>query len=138
MNSRKYTKNIIFSLFSSVISLVFSSSSSQILSISYMVSEQGLNKISAMADLPSEITKDERSKAITISPTIAAHTVGLHVPIKLTRENFLLWKTQIFPLLNYHDLAHILTQDPPISTQLDDHGGITVNPAYQTWWRQDQ
>ena len=91
-----------------------------------------------MADSPPEITKDERSKAITISPTIAAHTVGLHVPIKLTRENFLLWKTQIFPLLNYHDLAHILTQDPPISAQLDDHGGITVNPEYQTWWRQDQ
>ena len=45
---------------------------------------------------------------------------------------------QIFPLLNYHDLAHILTQDPPISTQLDDQSGITVNPAYQTWWRQDQ
>ena len=97
-----------------------------------------LNKILAMADSPSEIMKDERNKAITISPMIAAHSVGLHVPIKLTRENFLLWKTQIFPLLNYHDLAHILTQDPPISTQLDDHGGITVNPTYQTWWRQDQ
>ena len=99
---------------------------------------QRLNKISAMANSPFEIMKDERSKAITISPTIATHTVGLHVPIKLTRENFLLWKTQIFPLLNYHDLAHILTQDPSISTQLDDHGGITVNPAYQTLWRQDQ
>ena len=91
-----------------------------------------------MADSPSEILKDERNKAITLQSSIAAHTVGPHVPIKLTRENFLLWKTQIFPLLNYHDLAHILTQDPPISTQLDDHGGITVNPAYQTWHRQDQ
>ena len=91
-----------------------------------------------MADSPSESLKDERNKAITLQPSIAAHTVGLHVPIKLTRENFLLSKTQIFPLLNYHDLAHILTQDPPISTQLDDHGGITINPAYQTCHRQDQ
>ena len=91
-----------------------------------------------MADSPSEITKNERNKAITISPSIAAHSVGLHVPIKLTRENFLLWKTQIFPLLDYHDLAHILTQDPPISTQLDDQSGITVTSTYQTWWRQDQ
>ena len=98
----------------------------------------GLTTISAMADSPSEILKDEQNKAITLPPTISAHSVGLHVPIKLTRENFLRWKTQIFPLLNYYDLAHILTQDPPISTQLDDHGGITVNPAYQTWWHQDQ
>ena len=29
-------------------------------------------------------------------------------------------------------------QHPPISTQLDDHGGISVNPTYQAWWRQDQ
>ena len=48
-----------------------------------------------MADSPSEIIKNERNKAITISPSIAAHSVGLHVPIKLTRENFLLWKTQM-------------------------------------------
>ena len=73
-----------------------------------------------MADSPYEITKNEQNNAITISSSIVAHSIGLRVPIKLTRENFLLWKTQIFPLLNYHDLAHILTQDPPISTQLDD------------------
>ena len=41
-------------------------------------------------------------------------------------------------MLNYNDLAHILTQHPPISTQFDDQGGITINPAYQAWWRQDQ
>ena len=99
---------------------------------------QRLNKILTISDSPSKITKNERNKAISISPLIAAHSLGLHVPIKFMRENFLLWKTQIFPLLNYHDLAHILTQDPPISTQLGDQGGITVNLAYQTWWCQDQ
>ena len=85
-----------------------------------------------------EVTKFEGNKAIAIPHPTAPHSVGLHVPIKLTRENFLLWKTQLFLLLNYHDLAHILTQDPPISTQIADHGGIIVNTAYQTWWRQDQ
>ena len=85
-----------------------------------------------------EISKIEKGKAIIMQTPIAANSVGLHVPIKLTRDNFLLWKTQIFPLLNFHDLAHILTQDPPISTQISDHGGIAVNPEYQAWWRQDQ
>ena len=92
----------------------------------------------AKADSPLEILKNESSKAITTSTSIVPHSVGFHVPIKLMRDNFLLWNAQIFPLLNYHDLAHILTQDPPISTQLDDQGGITVNPTYQAWWRQDQ
>ena len=91
-----------------------------------------------MADSPSEIMKNESSKEITTLTSIAPHLVGFHVPIKLTRDNFLLWKTQIYPLLNYHDLAHILTQDPPISTQLADQGRITVNPAYQAWCCQDQ
>ena len=96
------------------------------------------DKILAMADSPSEIPKTKRSKAITTSTSITPHSVGLHVPIKLTRYNSFLWKTQLFPLLNYHDLAHILTQDQPISTQFDDQGGITVNPAYPAWWSQDQ
>ena len=36
-----------------------------------------------------------------------------------------------FHYSTFHDLARILTQDPPISTQFDDQGGITVNPEYQ-------
>ena len=91
-----------------------------------------------MADSSLEITKTRKGKAIIMQTPIAPNSVGLHVPIKLTRDNFLLWKTQIFPLLNFHELAHILTQDLPISTQSDDQGGITVNLEYQAWWRQDQ
>ena len=91
-----------------------------------------------MADLQSKITKTEKGKTIIMQTPIAPNSVGLHVPIKLTRDNFLLSKTQIFPLLNFHDLAHILTQDPPISTQISDQGGIAINPKYQAWWRQDQ
>ena len=92
-----------------------------------------------MANSPSfsEISKTKGNEEITISHPIAPHSVGVHVPIKLTRDNFRLWKTQLFPLLNCHDLAHILTQDLSISSQLEDQGGIVVNPAYQMWWRQD-
>ena len=85
-----------------------------------------------------EIMKFEENKVIIAPQLNTPHSVGLHVPIKLTRENFLLWKTQLFPLLNCHGLAHILMQDPPISSRLDDRGEIVVNTAYQTWWRQDQ
>ena len=97
-------------------------------------------EILIMADSSSlpEVRKSEGNKSIAISHSTAPHSIGLHVPIKLTRDNFLLWKTQLFPLLNYQDLAHILMQDPPISTQIVDHGGIIVNTTYPTWWRQDQ
>ena len=105
---------------------------------SWYQSHRRLNRSSSMAASSSEITKTGKGKAIVVQTPIAPNTVGLHVPIKLTRDNFLLWKTQIFPLLNFHDLAHILTQDPPISTQLDDQGGIIVSSEYQAWWRQDQ
>ena len=113
-------------------------SSSFISSTSTWYQSQRRDKVLTMAASSSEIAKSEESKAITIAPDGGPHSIGLHVPIKLMRENFLLWKTQIFPLLNYHDLAHILTQDPPISSQLDNQGRITINPAYQVWWRQDQ
>ena len=86
----------------------------------------------------SESNKSEGNKTIVSLQPTTPHSVGLHVPIKLTRDNFLLWKTQLFPLLNCHDLAHILMQDPPVSTQLDDQGGVVVNTAYHKWWRQDQ
>ena len=97
-------------------------------------------EILTMADSSSfsEVTKSEENKAIIVPQPTTPHSVGLHVPIKLTRDNFLPWKTQLFPLLNYHNLAHILTQDLPISTQHDDQGGIVVNIAHQTWWHQDQ
>ena len=105
---------------------------------SWYQSHRRLNRSLSMAASSSEITKTGKGKAIVVQTPIAPNTVGFHVPIKLTKDNFLLWKTQIFPLLNFHDLAHILTQDPPISTQLDDQGGIIVSSEYQAWWRQDQ
>ena len=64
--------------------------------------------------------------------------MGLNVPIKLTRENFLLWKTHLFPILNCNDLAQLLTQDSPIPTATNLADEIIINPAYQAWKKQDQ
>ena len=65
-------------------------------------------------------------------------TIGLNVPIKLTRNNFLLWKMQLLPILNCNDLAYILTQDPPISTAATSADNMTENPVYQAWRKKDQ
>ena len=50
-----------------------------------------------MADFPvtSEAVKPEGDKTVVAPQSTAPHSVGLHVPIKLTRDNFLLWKTQL-------------------------------------------
>ena len=65
-------------------------------------------------------------------------TIGLNVPIKLTRDNFLLWKTQLLPILNCNDLAYILAQDPPISTAATSADNVTETPVYQAWRKKDQ
>ena len=54
------------------------------------------------------------------------------------RENFLLWKTQLFPILNCNDLAQLLTQDPPAPTATSSADETIINPAYQAWKNQDQ
>ena len=64
--------------------------------------------------------------------------MGLNVPIRLTRENFLLWKTQLFHVLNCNNLAHILMQDPPVPMATNSADEIYVNLAYQAWRKQDQ
>ncbi|CAA6674840.1 unnamed protein product [Spirodela intermedia] len=58
---------------------------------------------------------------------------SLVVPVRLTRENFSVWKTTIVPLLNGYDLQKYIDQDPPAAT-IDDQ----PNPAYQAWWRNEQ
>ena len=65
-------------------------------------------------------------------------TIGLNIPIKLTRENFLLWKRQLFPILNCNDLAHILTQDPPVPAGTNSADNMIENPVYQVWRKKDQ
>ena len=65
-------------------------------------------------------------------------TIGLNVPIKLTRDNFLLCKTQLFPILNCNNLAYILTQDPPISMAANSADNVTENHVYHAWRKKDQ
>ena len=63
---------------------------------------------------------------------------GLMVSTKLTRDNFLLWKTQLLPLLAAYQLADLLYQDPPMISSLNEQGQSCSNPAYQAWFIRDK
>lgn len=74
---------------------------------------------------------------IASSPN-ARHTLSL----KLNTKNFLDWKTQFIPLLNYQNLNSFIdgsTDAPPktiISTTTTPQE--ISNPAYQTWFQWNQ
>ena len=102
----------------------------------YMVSEP-LPDIS-----PRQMANETSSTAIAcpgvnnVFPSTGS-TIGLNVPIKLTPDNFLLWKTHLFPILNCN-FAYILTQDPPISTSANSADKVIENLVYQAWRKKYQ
>ena len=130
----KYQCNRPFDIDSRIPLLLISPSSSSPLLFLFLHGIRASDKVEflimASTSSADEQQREEERAVILPMPT-TPHRTGFHLPIKLTRENFLLWKTQLLPLLNCYDLAHILTQEPPISTQLDSQGKISVNPTYQ-------
>ncbi|KAM0051978.1 putative RNA-directed DNA polymerase [Helianthus debilis subsp. tardiflorus] len=66
----------------------------------------------------------------SLAPTIA---------IKLAPTNYLFWKTQMEPLLNYHQLMDHVdgSSVPPAKTTLVDDK-VAPNPAYNEWYKLDQ
>ena len=58
------------------------------------------------------------------------NAAGLTISLKLSRDNFLLWKTQLLPLLAAYDLVTLLDQDPLMVSHVDKDGRICPNPAY--------
>ncbi|KAJ8766872.1 hypothetical protein K2173_009216 [Erythroxylum novogranatense] len=54
--------------------------------------------------------------------------------IKLTSSNYLLWKTQLLPILHGHQLFHHVDGTKPPPKEVAD----VPNPEYQTWYIKDQ
>ena len=57
------------------------------------------------------------SSEIAVIPQVAIANInpaGLTISLKLSRDNFLLWKTQLLPMLAAYDLVTLLDQDPPM------------------------
>ena len=63
---------------------------------------------------------------------------GLTVSLKLTRDNFLLWHTQILPVLAAYDVMDNIEQDPPDMSILNQEGQSITNPAYKVWFKTDK
>ena len=66
------------------------------------------------------------------------------VPFKLNQHNFLLWRSQIVPILKGHALYGFVTGEtssPPSTIQSINESGsclTLINPAFIAWEQQDQ
>jgi hypothetical protein len=62
--------------------------------------------------------------------------------IKLTPKNFLAWKHQFSPLLNYQGLSHIIDPTAVVPPEMisapSDSAQQIPNPEYQSWFQKDQ
>ena len=77
------------------------------------------------------------------SSSTAPQPLGNPPGEKLTRANFLLWKTQVMPALRGARLFGIVTGKepaPPENLTVEKEGKETTtpNPAYDAWLEKDQ
>jgi hypothetical protein len=64
----------------------------------------------------------------------------LRISEKLGEKNFHLWRQQVEPYINAHDLDDLLVspQIPPMFLNDTDRITATLNPAYRQWRQRDQ
>ena len=81
---------------------------------------------------------------IAASPSPTSLTIIHHlITIKLTRDNYLLWKAQIVPYLKGQHLYGYLSKTTPTPPQIitvaaNDATQALQNPKFQHWHLQDQ
>lgn len=88
---------------------------------------------------PPDPSADSSLNSGVLSASSQDPLVILHLPVstRLTRTNFLAWKSQIIPLLHGHKLQkYLISSPPPDSIVLD--GKSVTNPAHDHWCQQDQ
>lgn len=60
------------------------------------------------------------------------------ISIKLNTTNYLLWRSQVVPLVRSLGIEHhLLNDNPPNSKIVDKEGTNTINPQYLTWLTND-
>lgn len=79
----------------------------------------------------------------TSSGLISISTMGQMVTVKLNRDNHLLWKAQVVPILRGHQVLGYVDGSypaPPKSVRESDADGAPMvdNVAYTAWYTQDQ
>ena len=79
---------------------------------------------------------------IPIAPSSSPSSLhfSLKISEKLDEENFHLWRQQIEPFINAHDLTHfVVCPEIPVQFLADeDRRSGKVNPAYSSWRLRDQ
>ncbi|KAJ4776116.1 hypothetical protein LUZ62_060373 [Rhynchospora pubera] len=60
------------------------------------------------------------------------------ISLKLTHDNYLMWKAQVLPLIHGHNLTPFLSASSPNPTFYNSGGQVEFNPSYLSWNRQDQ
>lgn len=91
---------------------------------------------------------DPQHPTLPITPTtnVLSSTVSPFPPvmpnlhdqliIKLTSTNYLLWQTQLLPILKGYGLSHHIDGSVPLPPETLDNNQL--NPAYQAWFCKDQ
>lgn len=79
------------------------------------------------------------TETIAVSATTSILNVNMTNVTKLTGSNFLMWSRQVHALLDGYDLGGYIKGSivVPLATITTDDG-ITTNPAYTLWKRQDR
>ncbi|XBI11140.1 hypothetical protein VPH35_138255 [Triticum aestivum] len=77
------------------------------------------------------------------SAPISVTTLGNLITLRLTRDNFLLWKTQAVPALASNGLFGYVagTEEAPPQTLIEGTGDVAVevaNPEFLRWFQKDQ
>ncbi|KAM1942234.1 hypothetical protein ACFX15_010731 [Malus domestica] len=74
------------------------------------------------------------------STSITIQNIGSMVPIKLTTTNYLTWSALFAPIFRRYNLTgHIDgSTAAPVQFLLDSSGNRTLNPAYVSWYENDQ
>ena len=62
----------------------------------------------------------------------------LTLPLQLTKKNFMLWKTQLLPVLVAYDLMDLLDQDPPPLCHTDKDDKFCPNQVIKTLFKNDK
>ena len=88
-------------------------------------------------------SSDGTSGAMASSGSASIAAIANLITIRLTRENFLLWKTQAVPVLRaqgsfgYVD-GSIPAPPETITEGTGDAARVVANPAFLRWYQQDQ
>ncbi|KAJ3701404.1 hypothetical protein LUZ61_005109 [Rhynchospora tenuis] len=99
-------------------------------------SKRFTSKPSRKAQMANVSASNSSNAVKSASPIHILHQIHTN----LDQENFLLWRSQIIPVLRGHGLMGYLdgSATPPARTIVDGDGAIVPNPEFQQWQQQDQ